>query len=171
MRAVGVSTNELDYIEHLDRGGGLDAVQLDLLRVKQEAVRRDGGLLPPQARYPDHRLSAGDVRTGELRRVRRHENNFRPSHSANAFPAALPSLARTISGKPFGPSGVAYTLQPSAYPARFGTGNRSLPSTLIVGLPQNVTGGRSVLGTGISLKTRAAPGAPRARRGPGRRRR
>ena len=65
-------------------------------------------------------------------------------------------------GEPLGPSGVAYTLQPSACSARFGTGNRSLPSTLIVGLPQNVTGGRSVLGTGISLRTRAAPGAPRA---------
>ncbi len=29
VRAVGVSTNDLDYIKHFDRGGGLDVVQLD----------------------------------------------------------------------------------------------------------------------------------------------
>src|SRR5215217_8762799 len=42
--------------------------------------------------------------------------------------------ARTISavGEPLSPSGVAYILQPSAYPARWsGTGNRSSPFTLI----------------------------------------
>jgi hypothetical protein len=45
--------------------------------------------------------------------------------------------ARTISvvGDPLSPSGVAYILQPSAYPALSGTGNRSSLSTLIVGLP------------------------------------
>src|SRR5215207_4686013 len=45
--------------------------------------------------------------------------------------------ARTISavGEPLSPSGVAYILQPSAYPFRSGTGNRSSPSTLIVGEP------------------------------------
>src|SRR5215207_4041370 len=47
--------------------------------------------------------------------------------------------ARTISavGEPLSPSRVAYILQLSAYPARSGTGNRSSPSTLIVGLPGN----------------------------------
>ncbi len=29
MRAAGVSTNNLDYIQHFDRDGGLDVVQLD----------------------------------------------------------------------------------------------------------------------------------------------
>src|SRR5215208_574495 len=45
--------------------------------------------------------------------------------------------ARTILavGEPFSSSGVAYILQPSAYPARSATGNRSRPSMRIVGLP------------------------------------
>jgi aryl-alcohol dehydrogenase-like predicted oxidoreductase len=37
--AVGVSTNELDYIEHFDRDGGLDAVQLDYSILNREPER------------------------------------------------------------------------------------------------------------------------------------
>ena len=39
VRAVGVSTNELDYIEHFDRDGGLDAVQLDYSILNREPER------------------------------------------------------------------------------------------------------------------------------------
>ncbi len=36
VRAVGVSTNDLDYIKHFDRGGGLDVVQLDYSILNRE---------------------------------------------------------------------------------------------------------------------------------------
>ena len=39
VRAVGVSTNDLDHIRHFDRDGGLDAVQLDYSILNREPER------------------------------------------------------------------------------------------------------------------------------------
>ena len=39
VRAVGVSTNDLDYIKHFDRDGGLDVVQLDYSILNREPER------------------------------------------------------------------------------------------------------------------------------------
>src|SRR5215204_2832800 len=60
-------------------------------------------------------------------------------------------------GAPFSPSAVAYILQPSAYSVRSSTGNRSSPSTLIVGLPGNA----SLLATSSVLTATSSTSASR----------
>src|SRR5215211_2440220 len=64
---------------------------------------------------------------------------FLRAFSAAPPPSIFASASRSISvvGAPLRPCGVVYILQPSAYSAGSGTGNRSSPFTLIVGLPAN----------------------------------
>ncbi len=59
VRAVGVSTNDLDYIKHFDRDGGLDVVQLDYSILNREPK---GEVLP----YLEER-GIGVVARGPLR--------------------------------------------------------------------------------------------------------
>src|SRR5829696_6400088 len=88
---------------------------------------------------------------------------FLRAFSAAPPPSIFASASRSISvvAESLKQSGVAYILQPSAYFARSGTGNRSSPSTLIVGLPGN----RSLLASWSVLTATSSTSASSSSRG------
>jgi myo-inositol catabolism protein IolS len=63
VRAVGVSTNDLDHIKHFDRDGGLDVVQLDYSILNREPERE---FLPYLQEHGIGAVVRGPLRMGIL---------------------------------------------------------------------------------------------------------
>jgi myo-inositol catabolism protein IolS len=63
VRAVGVSTNDLDHIKHFDRDGGLDVVQLDYSILNREPER---AFLPYLQEHGIGAVVRGPLRMGIL---------------------------------------------------------------------------------------------------------
>ena len=85
VRAVGVSTNDLDYIKHFDQDGGLDVVQLDYSILNREPER---DILPYLAERGIGVVVRGPLRMGLLTGKFSEDTTFPEGDIRRSWPEA-----------------------------------------------------------------------------------